>query len=229
MRGRQQPLITVAKSGYMTAEMERMMVTIVLNDGTLHNAEGMDNQLIRFQRYQLQISLRPPTQIGKEDVANLNRGAMSQEMLLQAAAKNPPDSKAAKIFLSEYHHRLILPVGCFILSLLGLPLGLQAGPGRRAVGIPLGLAFFVLYYITFTVTRVMSEEGKLPLILGMWLPNILFLILTVFIFWRVNRERPLIPERLQIWIAWLNDRSFKPVFLFINAWLRQKMDRWLGR
>ena len=34
MRGRKQPLITVAKSGHMEAEMERMMVTIILNDGT---------------------------------------------------------------------------------------------------------------------------------------------------------------------------------------------------
>jgi len=197
MRGRTQPLITVAKSGHMEAEMERMLVTVVLNDGTLHNNEGPDNQVIRFGQYQLQISLRPPTQIGKEDVTSQNRGAMSQDQLLTAAAKSPPNSREEKIFLSEYHHRMILPVGCFILSLIGLPLGLQASPGRRAVGIPLGLAVFVGYYITLTTSRTLSEGGILPLVLGMWLPNILFLLLAVYLFRRVHQERPLVPDRVQ--------------------------------
>ncbi len=196
MRGRTQPLITMAKSGSMDAEMERMLVTIILNDGTLHSNEGADNQVVRFARYQLQISLRPPTQIGKEDVTSQTRGAMNPEQLLAAAASHPPDSKAARIYLSEYHQRLILPVGCFILSLIGLPLGLQASPGRRAIGLPLGLAVFVAYYISLTTCRTMSEEGLLPLVAGMWLPNMVFSILAVFLFWRVYKERPLVPERI---------------------------------
>lgn len=197
MRGRQQPLITLARSGHMEADRERMQVTIVLNDGTLHNQEDQDNQIIHFGRYQLQIALQPPTLVGKEDVANLGRSSMSQQQLLQAAAKQPPDSKMRLRLLSEYHHRLVLPAGCFILSLLGLPLGLQAAPGRRAVGIPLGLGCFILYYITYTTTRMMAEEGSLPLELGMWLPNGLFLFLTLAILHRANRERPLLPEWLQ--------------------------------
>ena len=227
MRGRTQPMITVAKAGHMEAEMERMLVTIILTDGTLHNNEGPDNQVIRFERYQLQISLRPPTQIGKEDVTSQSRGAMSQDQLLKAAARQKPDSKEAKIFLSEYHHRLILPVGCFLLSLIGLPLGLQAGPGRRAVGIPLGLAFFVLYYITLTTTRVMSEEGILPLILGMWLPNILFFILAIFLFFRVHQERPLVPERLQAVFLKLYDRFLKIACQRLVHLTRKVSNRWI--
>jgi lipopolysaccharide export system permease protein len=229
MRGRKQPLITTAKSGYMESDTERMTVTIVLNDGTLHNNEGQDNQVIRFGRYQLQISLRPPTQIGKEDVTSQTRGAMSQEQLLQTAAKQKPGTKWARVFLTEYHHRLALPVGCFILSLLGMPLGMQAAPGRRAVGIPLGLAFFVLYYITFTTCRVMSEEGKLPLVLGMWLPNILFLLLTACIFWRVDRERPLVPELLQTWLGTIYDRLFKAVMTRIRTLARRLRSRFAAR
>jgi lipopolysaccharide export system permease protein len=198
-----------------------MTVTIILNDGTLHNTENQDNQTIRFQRYQLQISLQPPTKVGGEDVTAQTRKTMTQDQLLQAAAKHGLDTKKGRVFLSEYHHRLSLPVGCFILSLLGLPLGLQARPGKRAVGLPLGLAFFVLYYITFTFTRILCEDGTLPLVLGMWLPNILFLILTVLIFWRVDQEKPLLPERLQ---------NF--VFLLYHHLLRGPRNRianWAGR
>mgnify|MGYP002399005533 CR=1 FL=1 len=209
MRGRTQPLITVAKSGYMEADMEQMLVTVILNDGTLHNNEGTDNQVIRFGRYQLQISLRPPTTIGKEDVSSQTRGAMTQEQLLAAAAKQEPGSKGARIYLSEYHHRIVLPVGCFILSLIGLPLGLQASPGRRAVGIPLGLAVFVAYYITLTTSRTLSEAGIFPLVFGLWLPNLLFALFALVLLWRTYQERPLLPERVQQFCQLLYERLLR--------------------
>lgn len=225
MRGRQQPLITLAKSGHMEADMEDMRVTIVLNDGSLHNHQGQDNQVVRFGRYQLQISLQPPTQVGKENVANRSRSTMTQQQLLTAAGKEDPDSKAYKKYLGEYHHRLVLPVGCFILSLLGLPLGLQAAPGRRAVGIPLGLGFFILYYITYTTTGMMAEDGSLPLVLGMWLPNILFFLLTVVIIYRVNTERPLLPEWLQHWCGLCWERSVAPMLRRPWLWLSKRLRR----
>ena len=226
MRGRVQPLITMARSGRMSADMENMMVTVVLDDGTLHNAEGRDNQVIHFKQYQLQIPLRPPTRVGGEDVTTQNRNTMSQQQLLAAADRHGPRTKVGRMYLSEYHHRLSLPVGCFLLSLLGLPLGLQAGPGRRAVGIPLGLGFFIFYYITFTISRVMSEEGTLSMVVGMWLPNIFFLALTVFIFHRVEQERPLVPERLQLLIIGLFDRTLRPVW---ERTVRPARDRALAR
>jgi len=210
MRGRTQPIITLAKRGHMEPDMDNLRMTIVLEDGSLHNNQGKDSQVIGFGRYQLQIGLQLPTRVGKENVTHRSRGTMSQAQLLEAAHNAEPGSKAAINYLSEYHKRLVLPVGCFILSLLGLPLGLQAAPGRRAVGIPLGLGFFILYYITYTTTGMMVEEGSLPLVLGMWLPNILFLLLTVVIIYRVNLERPLLPEWLQHWSALFCERTLTP-------------------
>ena len=208
MRGREQPIIIMAQKGRMKANISTMSVTIVLTNGTLHNTEGMDSQIVRFQRYQLHIPLKPPTRIDGDDVTTLSRGSMSQEQLLTAAKKYGADTQAGIIYLTEYHHRLALPVGCLILSLLGLPLGLQAGPGRKAVGIPLGLGFFVLYYIVFTLFRVMAEDMALPLLAGMWLPNVIFAIITGIIFWRVEQERPIFSERLTLWIEAIVDILF---------------------
>ncbi|MCI5189199.1 MAG: YjgP/YjgQ family permease [Candidatus Electrothrix sp. AS4_5] len=200
MRGREQPIIIMAKRGRMKADISTMSVTIILENGTLHNTKGRDSQIIHFQRYQIYIPLKPPTRIDGDDVTTLSRGSMSQKQLLAAAQKYGIDTPAGITYLTEYHHRLALPVGCLILSLLGLPLGLQAGPGRKAVGIPLGLGFFVLYYIIFTVFRVMAEDMVIPLLAGMWLPNIIFIIMTGIIFWRVEQERPIFPERLTFWL-----------------------------
>jgi lipopolysaccharide export system permease protein len=210
MRNRQQPIITMAQNGKMTADVKDMSVTIVLQNGTLHSTDGPDNQIIRFKRYQLQIPLKPPTRVDGDDVTQLSRGAMTQEQLLKTAEsmKNTPERSIK--FLTEYHQRLVLPVGCFILAILGIPLGLQAGPGKKAAGIPLGLAFFVLYYITLTFCSSLVEEMVLPLVIGMWLPNIIFGALTILIFWRVEQEQPIFSEKLSNFVADQTDKYLAP-------------------
>ncbi len=224
MRGRKQPIITMAQGGYMHAEIDRMRVTIVLTKGTLHNTDGMDNQVIRFRRYQLQIPLRPATRIGGDDLTHLSRGAMTQEQLQRMADRYGRHTARGVKYLTEYHHRLVLPVGCFILSLLGFPLGLQAGAGKKAAGIPLGLAFFVLYYITFTVARVLCDDRAVPLVVGMWLPDILFALLTAVIFWRVDHERAIIPERLQQGL-WRLAHQCRPLVRMVGRLVRKLLSR----
>ena len=42
--------------------------------------------------------------------------------------------------------------------------------------------------------QVMGEDRTLPVALAMWLPNLIFIVLALSIFHRVEQERPLIPE-----------------------------------
>lgn len=205
-RSREQPIIIMAEGGHLDAEIERMLVTVVLENGTLHNTEGDQNQVVRFQRYQMQIPLKPPTRIGGEDVTLLGRGSMTQQQLLQATDKYGADTRNGVVFLTEFHDRLVLPVGCFILSLLGFPLGMQTGPGRRSTGIPLGLFLFILYYVLYTFGRLLSENLLVPTLLGMWLPTALFAGLALYVFRRAEQERAIIPDRLQNLVLDLMDK-----------------------
>lgn len=216
MRNRVQPIIIMAEGGYLDAEIERMMVTIILSNGTLHHTDEPESQVIRFQRYQMQIPLQPPTQINGDHLTLLDRGSMTQRQLLDATEKYGRDERRGIVFLTEFHHRLALPVGCLILSLLGFPLGLQTGPGRQAQGIPLGLFFFILYYVMTTFGQVLAEDFVVPVLIGLWLPNILFLVLTVLVFRRVEREKPIISERVQNWMLDVHEKYLLPVIRRIN-------------
>ncbi|WP_051309903.1 LptF/LptG family permease [Desulfogranum japonicum] len=225
MRDRDQPIITIAKAGRMEAEVKKMMVTIILEDGTLHNAEGVDNQVIRFEKYQLQIPLQAPKTVDGESMDQISRGALTQEQLIQMAERFGPDNKKGIVFLTEYWDRYVMPVGCFILSLLGLPLGLQAGPGKRAVGIPIGLGFFVGFYVVSTTCKVMVEDLVLPLLLGMWLPDIIFALLAIYIFYRVEREYPILPETVQNFLASIFDITIKPILYYLGLFMKWLLHR----
>jgi len=112
-----------------------------------------------------------------------------------------------------------------MISLIGLPLGLQARPGRKAIGIPAGLAIFVLYYILLTVGKTLAEEDVLPIILAMWTPNIFFFFLAVYWIIQVSNEKSLVPELITSFLrANLSRISafFLNQFNFINKKLKGK-------
>jgi len=190
MRDQKTPAITMASSGSMVSDIGQMNVTIILRNGSLHRPDGPNAQIVNFEQYVINI----PVQLSMQ--ATKRKSRTMGELLTDAHALGL-EKEAARDMLVEFHKRLVLPVGCLIMSLLGLPLGLLAGPGKKAVGIPLGLAAFVSYYIVYTAVKTMAEDGVASIALLMWTPNIIFFIATIFIIYRVAQEQPILSESLQ--------------------------------
>lgn len=210
MRDRdRQPLITMAQSGRLRSDMDKMQAAVLLEQGAMHSVDDQDNQVLRFRNYELLIPLQQAA--GPQSrLTSLGRSSMTQTQLLEAAKQQGWDSKMSLGFRATYHNRLAMPVGCFILTLIGLPLALQAGPGRRAVGVPLGLGVFVLYYVAVTAAKVLCEGGRLPMF-GMWLPNILFFLFALYFLRRVDQERPLLPEKMHAALVLFWERRLWPL------------------
>ena len=223
MRNRDQPVIIMARNGKLVADLEKMMVTIVLGTGTINNTSNDDNQSIKFLRYQLNIPIPNPTQVHGDNVTMMDRNSMTQQQLLDRAKELGRATPGGIVFITKFHDRLVLPVGCFILTILGLPLGLQAGPGRRAIGIPLGLAFFVLYYVLNTVGTILSEELVVNVVLGMWLPNVILAGIALVVLRRVEQEKPIISPKIQNKIIDIYDYFISPVVKIILSWIHRML------
>ncbi len=193
MRGVDNPVITMAETGEMISNVDDMMVSIILRNGSLHRSNFESSQIVQFENYIINIPLNPPktkaTRIKRRSVLSLSE-------LRQEAEKMDDNSRNKRKYLIEFHKRLVLPAGCLLISLIGLPLGLQAKPGRKAIGIQAGLAIFVLYYIFFTMGKSTAEDGTFPVPVSMWTPNLVFFILAVFWIYRVSNEESLIPVAL---------------------------------
>ncbi len=189
MRGVNNPIVTMASTGEMKSSLEQMMVSIVLRNGSLHKPDDESAQIVRFDQYRINIPLQlPETKATRQKI-----DALTMSELLQQAEEDKVNNIINRKLLIEFHKRIVLPVGCLMMSLIGLPLGLQARPGKKAIGIQAGLAIFILYYILFTFGKDMAEDGFLPVWIAMWSPNILFFSLALFWIFRVANEQSLLP------------------------------------
>ena len=121
-------------------------------------------------------------------LAKVGRSTMSQSELQAEAKRLGGNSRGASVYLNEYHKRLALPISCFILTILGFPLGFLSGARHRSIGISLGLATFILYYVFLTAAKTISESMIMPAAIAMWLPNLIFLLLTIFFIQKVAKE-----------------------------------------
>lgn len=182
LRDQENPLTISAQGGNLRADPAGSRVVLNLTDGSLHRTTGDKSQTIFFQRYQLELPLPSPT-MGSPD-----RSGMTQAQLRQKIAELEPEDHQRYRYISEYHQRLALPVGCFLLAMLGLSLSQLGQSSRLALGVPLGLASFVAYYVLLTAAKALAEQGQLPMVLAIWLPNLLFLLLGGYLLWRSALE-----------------------------------------
>lgn len=214
MRHKNTPITIMAKTGKLSARVEDMRITLDLEDGTMNRAIDDLTQTIRFQKYTLNLPLKTPEHIAGDSATEIGKSGLTQTQLIEQAKQHGFKTEKGLTLMIEYHKRIALPVGCFILSLLGLPLAMLARPGRRPMGVPLGLTFFVLYYILFTAGKTFSEAGDLPVLLAMWTPNCIFAAYTFYLIRRVAQESPnLFFEKITdlilgiaLRLPWLNKR-----------------------
>ncbi len=184
-------LTITAQSGRLQSMIDKMRMVLTLGNGEIHQAGGEKSIIIKFREYSLSLPVANPQKIEAMDKKSMS----GKELLRQATLAGPDKNRRIK-YLIEYHNRLILPMGALILSVLGLPLALRGRPGQKPVGLPLGILFFVCFYIAQTTANSVAEENILPVALVMWTPNIILALFTIYILHMTEKEKtPFIIER----------------------------------
>lgn len=186
MRDPRHPVTIISESGTISADSSRGSLSISLHNGVLNRSTADAVQTIDFKGYDMNLPLETPT---TSPLAKMDASSMQQSELLAEADLVGKNNPGAAAYLIEFHRRLALPVSCLILTILGFPLGFLSGPRHKTIGIPFGLAIFILYYVLLTGAKIISESMILPPGIAMWLPNLIFLVLTTLFIKSVAQER----------------------------------------
>ena len=89
----------------------------------------------------------------------------------------------------ELMEKFSIPIAVLLMGIIGVPLGAQIKTRGRTTAIAAALSVFLIYYIGLAGTRSICESGALPPEFGVWIPDLLLLILGSYLIKRVANER----------------------------------------
>lgn len=122
------------------------------------------------------------------------------------------------MFGVEIHKKFSLAVACIVFILIGAPIALRFPRGGVGLVISVSLSVFALYYVGLIAGQSLAENGTLSPFWSMWMANILFTIVGLFLLARMGKEsgssrggdmREMI-DMLRSWIAgWLRRLGLK--------------------
>jgi len=87
----------------------------------------------------------------------------------------------------ELHRRFSVPAACIVFALLAVPLGIGSRSGGRGRGFVVSVAVVLVYWIVGNNGEMLALEGRVPPWLGIWLPNIALLVLSLVLMTRMGR------------------------------------------
>lgn len=88
----------------------------------------------------------------------------------------------------EWHRKLTLSAACFILFLIGAPLGAIIRKGGLGLPLVISVLFFLLYHITSITGEKLSKEGSVLPYKGMWFSSILLMPVGLFLIYKATHD-----------------------------------------
>lgn len=92
-----------------------------------------------------------------------------------------------KEFQIEYHQRIAMSFAAFILTVIGASLSARKRKGGMGLHLGIGLALSFSYIMFQTVSSTFAVNGNMPPILAVWIPNILYAFIAVYLYKKAPR------------------------------------------
>ncbi len=204
------------------SEMERW---IRLEDVVTHQFMRAEPEIYRVNRNRSQL-IRPITE-GKTTVRyRLSMGERNTGDLVSfvrggkleghpAEPKSDEDRVLRRRLASiELNKRLAIPFACTVFAFLALPLGVGARSGGRGRGFVVSIAVVLTYYLVGNQGEMLALEGRVPPWVGIWLPNIVLMIVAIALMRRMSRwlgegdsGDSLVGRGVKWWRSWRENRQ----------------------
>lgn len=164
----------------------------------LHLLKGTQHQVAAANPGQYDISTFSttdiPIQTNTQDDTHVSRldtplHALNLQELFRLSRVPPKDAAdfGSRPFKIELQSRFSYPCACFVLMLVGVPLGLSSKRSGRSTGIILAIVLVFVYYLTSLVGVAFAKSGKISPFLGVWSANIIFTVIGVLLLQQLSR------------------------------------------
>ena len=99
-----------------------------------------------------------------------------REFIIEEKAKG---SDMVKMYEVEKHRRIAFPFSTIILTVVGVCVSSRKSRQGMGLHLLIGLSISFTFILLMQITQVFAIFGGMPVLLSMWIPNILYAILCV--------------------------------------------------
>ncbi len=188
----------LARNGFLVSNEEAHSVTLRLLDGSIHTFLPGEKSYHKTDFTTYDVSLNLAVALARFSQREKDAQEMTLTELRKAIAERSAAGRPVNTELVELHRKFSLPFACLVFGLVGVPLGVQPVRAVRSRSFSVSLALIFVYYLLLTAGEAMAEKGRLPAVIALWIPNVVFTALGVGLFIAAARERSL---NLRAWAA----------------------------
>ncbi len=179
----------LAKSGFLVGNEETHTVTLRLLDGNIHTFLPNQKSYHKTDFTTYDVSLNLAVALARFSQREKDAQEMTLDELRAVIAERQAAGRPVNSELVELHRKFSLPFACLVFGLVGVPLGLQPVRAVRSRSFSVSLVVIFAYYLLLTAGEAMAEKGKLPAVVALWIPNLVFAALGTTLFVAAARER----------------------------------------
>ena len=145
---------------------------------------GMRETLTRGERLDTIIAIEPDELFMTAESAQMMTNPELRDYIERANARGSGNIQA---FETEWHKRWAGSIGAFIMTLLGVTMSSKKVRGGMGKNLGIGFMLTASYILFSTVSTTFSVNGIMSPFMAAWLPNLVFLVIGIALYFRVRR------------------------------------------
>ena len=113
---------------------------------------------------------------------------MTLTELLQRELSKTTDKATLSVIKTEANKRFSLALASFAFCLIGVPLAITAHRKETSIGFLFSLVVAFVYFFFIVMVDDISSNPKLHPEILIWMPNVIFVSLGIYLFHRMSRR-----------------------------------------
>ena len=185
-------LFVFAREGRFLEAGEEEAAGIELSDGTIHGDKSASNayRVASFGRMVFHV----PVEANEVTIASEPKGMTLPQLAekIEETGKAAPNAR----YRFYFHRRLSIAFSCITFGLLAIPLGMSQRARGKSSSFGKTLAMILVYYAFIAGAEMLEKSTPKIMIAVFWMPNVLGILLAIWILYRSEQSVELLPDWL---------------------------------
>ena len=171
----------LAPDGSLDADYENGELIFLLKNGRSYTEKDNSLSIMGFQEYAVRLSfdsLFQGVDMGPVKPKEYTWARLYDTQNERELQKTDP--RMARKIVVERHKRHVFPIACVVLCIFVIPIATSFQGLKQQTGVLMALLLFLVYYSLLMLGISLGESGDLNPTIGLWVPNVLFLLLGLY-------------------------------------------------